>query len=124
MAFGIDDGTTIVPIESAWTGKNRAYFHSNSAYEQSIKQGNSVDNGAYKVEAWVKMSNVTPTTARMEVSNYGGSNLEYNIGNDGTWKYIVLDNVNVSNGYIDVGFYVNSPGNTTLLIDNVVLTKK
>ena len=124
IAWGVDDGTSIVPIESAWTGNNRAYIHSNSPYEQSIKQGNSVANGAYKVEAWVKMTNVTPIVGRMEVTNYGGSNLTYNINNDGMWKYIVLDDVNVTNGYIEVGFYVKSPGNTTLLIDNVILTKK
>ncbi len=124
LAFGVDAGTTIIPIESAYAGSMRAYFHSPTAYEQSVKQSNQVENGTYKVEAWVKMSNATPNIGRMEVTNYGGSDQYYNISTTGQWQYISLDNITVTSGTLDVGFYVNSPGNTTLLIDNVSVTKK
>lgn len=82
-----------------------------------------VNNANYKFEARVRLKNTTPTTARAEISNYGGTAQYYNISNDGVWKYISISNIFVTNGQVDVGFYVDSPGGTTLHIDDVRLTK-
>ncbi|WP_156926610.1 hypothetical protein [Cohnella panacarvi] len=46
------------------------------------------------------------------------------MANDGVWKYISIDNIFVTSGVVDVGFYVNSPGGTTLHIDDVRLTQQ
>lgn len=126
LAYGIDSGSTINPPESPWTGSNRVYMYYSSAYKQSIHQVVSVpvNNAYYKLEAWVRLKNTTPTIARAEISNYGGSDIYYNITNDGVWKYISISNIYVTNGQIDVGFYVDSPGGTTLHIDDVRLTKQ
>lgn len=126
LAYGIDSGSGINPPESPWTQEKRAYFYLGSAYQQSIHQVISVptNNANYKLEAWVRMKNTTPTTARAEITNYGGSALYYNITNDGVWKYISISNIYVTNGQVDVGFYADSPGGTTLHIDDVRLTKQ
>ncbi|MFD0670714.1 TIM-barrel domain-containing protein [Cohnella sp. GCM10027633] len=126
LAYGIDGGITMNPPETARTGSQRAYFYASGAYQQSIHQQVSVptNNANYKFEAWVRMKNTTPTTARAEISNHGGSAQYYNISNDGVWKYISISNIYVTSGVVDVGFYVNSPGGTTLQIDNVRLTKQ
>lgn len=78
----------------------------------------------YKFEAWVRYANTTATTARAEITNYGGSAQYYNINKDGVWKYISISNIAVTNGQIDVAFYVNSPGGTTLQVDDVRITKQ
>ncbi|MBC8059543.1 MAG: DUF5110 domain-containing protein [Clostridiaceae bacterium] len=124
LAYGIDSGSGSNPPTSAWTGSNRAYFWLGTTYQQSIHQVITVptNNANYKFEAWVKLDYTTPTTARAEISNYGGNAVYYNISKDGVWKYISINNIYVTNGQIDVGFYVNSPGGTTLHIDDVRIT--
>ncbi|MHA6481104.1 TIM-barrel domain-containing protein [Paenibacillus sp. strain BS8-2] len=126
LAFGIDSGIGINPPEPPWTGLQRAYFYASSAYQQSIHQTVSVptNNTNYKFEAWVRLSGTTPSIARAEISSHGGSAQYYNISNDGVWKYISIDNIYVTSGQIDVGFYVNSPGGTVLHIDDVRITKQ
>lgn len=64
------------------------------------------------------------TTARAEVDYYGGTRLDYNINHTGEWPYISIDNIYVTSGQINVGFYVDSPGGTVLHIDEVRVTKK
>ncbi|GAB2672098.1 TIM-barrel domain-containing protein [Paenibacillus thermoaerophilus] len=125
LAYGVDGGLTTNPPEAAQTGSNRAYFWASGAYQQSIHQVVSVpvNNANYRLEAWVRLKNATPTVARAEISGHGGSAIYANITNDGVWKLIRIDNIFVTSGQIDVGFYVNSPGGTTLHIDDVRLVK-
>lgn len=122
LAFGVDSGSGSNPPQSPWTGNYRAYMWDDQAYKQSIHQDRNVDNGTYRFEAMVKLSYTTPYTARAEISNYGGNQININLTNNGEWTYISYD-VTVTNGYIDVGFYVDSPGHTTLHIDDVRLSK-
>lgn len=125
LAFGMDSGSGTNPPESPWTQDKRAFFWLAGAYQQSVHQVVSVpvNNANYKFEARVRLKNATPTTARAEIANYGGTAQYYNISNDGVWKYISIGNIFVTNGQVDVGFYVDSPGGTTLHIDDVRLTK-
>lgn len=122
LAYGIDSGSGSNPPDSPWCGDKRAWFYFGSAYQQSIHQLSNVANGTYKIEAWVRYFGTDATTCRMEVGSYGGSTIYNNISKDGVWKYI-SSTASVTSGQVDVGFYVNSPGNTILLIDDVRLTK-
>lgn len=126
LAYGVDSGSGSNPPESPWSGDARAYFWLGSAYKQSIHQTISVpvNNANYKFEAWVRLKNTSPTTARAEIANYGGQTIYYDIPNDGVWKYVSIDNIYVTNGQINMGFYVDSPGGTTLHIDDVRLTRQ
>nr|WP_207789331.1 TIM-barrel domain-containing protein [Neobacillus terrae] len=126
VAYGIDSGSGGNPPESPWNGDKRAYFYLAGAYQESIHQVINVptNNAYYKFEAWVRLKNTTPTTARAEIQNFGGTTIYSNISNNGTWKYISVNNIYVTNGQIDIGFYVDSPGGTTLHIDDVRLTKQ
>lgn len=126
LAFGVDSGNGMNPPEAPWTGKNRAYFYAPGAYQQSIHQTVSVpaNNSNYKFEARVRLGGNGATTARAEVDYYGGTRLDYNINHTGEWTYISIDNIYVTSGQIDVGFYVDSPGGTVLHIDEVRVTKK
>lgn len=126
VAYGIDSGSGSNPPEPPWAGDKRAYFYLASAYQQSIHQVINVptNNANYRLDAWVRMKYTTPTTARAEITNYGGSAIYSNISNDGVWKHISISNIFVTNGQIDVGFYVDSPGGTVLHIDDVRITKQ
>lgn len=126
LAFGIDSGSTIHPPESPFHGNQRAYFYKETAYEQSIHQVVDVPqyNANYRLEARVLLKNASPTVARAEIDGYGGPALYANVSGTGEWTYVTIDNIYVTTGSVDVGFYVNSPGGTTMLIDDVRLVQQ
>ncbi|GKU76494.1 TIM-barrel domain-containing protein [Paenibacillus sp. L3-i20] len=126
LAYGIDSGSGTNPPSSAWTEDKRAYLYSAGAYKQSIHQviNVPVNNSNYEFEARVRMQYANPTTARAEISSYGGTLLTQNITNDGVWKYIKISNIYVTSGVIDVGFYIDSPGGTVLHVDDVRVRKQ
>lgn len=121
LAFGVDSGSGTNPPESPKEGDSRAYFYSENAYQQSIHQSVSIPNGSYQIRAWVRVSNVTPTIGRMEVTDYGGDAIYVNMpSSGGGWKLITAE-VSVTTGYLDIGFYCSSAGGTTIHIDGVEL---
>lgn len=124
LAYGIDSGSGTNPPESPRTGNRRAWFFDAAAYKQSIHQTISVpvNNADYTFEAWVRLKNTSPNVARAEITNYGGSAVYETISNNGSWNYIRVENIHVTNGQLDVGFYVDSPGGTTLHVDDVRIT--
>ncbi|RBW68313.1 hypothetical protein DS031_17485 [Bacillus taeanensis] len=115
-AYGVDSNDVN-------SGKNKLFFYSSSAYKQSLHQTiTGLDDGTYYVTAKVKRQGTRPTTARMEVTQHGGSDVYVNI--PGTSEYQnVSAKVTVTNGKIDVGFYVDSPGGTSLQVDDVKVTR-
>lgn len=121
-AFGIDKGTRMSPPETAREGDQRAYFHLNSAYQQSIHQSVGVSSGTYRVEFWARNIGATPQIARAEITPSGSSTIFTNISQSSEWKLYTIDNISASSN-ISVGFYVNSPGGTTVQIDGVRLIK-
>ena len=123
-AYGIDSGSGTNPPESPIAGDKRAYFYSSGAYEQSIHQNVAVPNGTYNVDAWVKVSNTAPTIGRLEIVDYGGDAIYQDMPQTGSgWHHVQISNVLVTNGTINVGFYVKSSGGTTVHIDAVRLLK-
>lgn len=124
-AYGIDSGSGTNPPESPVQGDKRAYFYSSGAYQQSIHQGINVPNGTYQVRAWVRVSNTTPSIGRMEVTGYGGNNIYVNMPASGSgWVLITANNITVTTGYLDIGFYCSSSGGTTVHIDGVELIQQ
>jgi len=123
QAYGIDSGSGSNPPESAIEGNNRAYFYNANAYKQSIHQKINLPNGKYRVTAWVKVSNSTPNTGRMEISEFGDSTKYVNMPSAGEgWKLIECE-FNITSGFVDIGFYFDAKGGTTVHIDDVSLTK-
>lgn len=106
------------------SGHYKLYFYNGTtAFLQSVHQTVSVPNGTYTVTASVKLqshSGTPPTTARMEVSGYGGSQLNVNIVTDASYQTI-SQTVTVTNGQADVGFYLDAAADTSLQIDDVSL---
>ncbi|WP_068605949.1 glycoside hydrolase family 76 protein [Paenibacillus swuensis] len=116
--YGIDSN-------DAHSGNYKLYFYDSAAYQQSIHQVKTgLANGSYTLKAWVKATayGAAPYTVRMEGRYYGGADVYANMTVDGVWRQYTM-NVSVSNGQLDIGFYVNSPGMTSMQIDDVTLTK-
>lgn len=122
LAYGIDKGIGLNPPEAAREGEQRAYFYLAAPYQQSIHQVNSVTEGTYQLEFWAKCFNTAPTVARAEIQNGDGTTTYVNLEQTTEWRHYSVQNL-VLNGNVDVGFYVNSPGGTTLQIDGVKLIK-
>lgn len=114
--FGVDSN-------DVHSGTYKLYFWDTAPYKQSMHQiKTGLSNGTYKVGAWVKVIayGSNPTTARMEVLSFGGQDVYVNASVDSTWRYFETT-VNVTNGQIDIGFYIDCPGSTSMQIDDVTL---
>lgn len=124
-AFGIDSGSGSNPPDSPYDGDKRAYFYSAGNYQQSIHQEVSLKNGTYTLEAWARVQYAAPTTCRMEVSNHGGSAIYTNLPSSGSgWQKVIVKNISVSSGQMDVGFYCDSNGGTVVHLDGIKLYKQ
>lgn len=107
------------------SGCRKLYFWNGSAYKQSVHQVKTgLANGSYTLKVWVKATNFgSPAiTCRMEATNYGGTDTYTNMTVDGVWRQYSCT-VNITNGQLDIGFYVDSPGSTSMQIDDVQLYK-
>ncbi|UJF35002.1 carbohydrate-binding protein [Paenibacillus hexagrammi] len=108
-----------------YKGTYKLYLWDTKAYKQSVHQVVSgLDNGYYTVSAWVKETvyGQTPTIVRMEVADYGGNPVYQPISPSSSYRQ-VQSKVHVTNGQLNIGFYVNSPGLTSLQIDNVKIER-
>lgn len=122
-----DNAAIGVNSDDAYAGSYKCYFYSGSAYKQSIHQ--TVDNladGTYQVSAYVKVQYAQPTICRMELAQYDKAN-----GDDAQYTDLPVKEgyqlykgtVQVTSGKLDIGFYCDSPGGTSVQIDNVTLQK-
>ncbi|MEX2462501.1 MAG: carbohydrate binding domain-containing protein [Paenibacillaceae bacterium] len=114
-AYGVDS-------PDAYSGTNKLYFYSASAYQEAINQTVAgLPNGTYNISAWVKLNApTTPTTAQLEVSGYGSSQVNVAIPNNNTWTQIKTT-VSVTSGQATVKFNLNAPANTSLQMDDVAI---
>ncbi|CUK81503.1 conserved hypothetical protein [Listeria monocytogenes] len=121
-AYGVDSGSGVNPPESPAFGKQSAYFYLPGAYKQTLAQQIAVpvNNANYDVEAWVKVSKDDAAKAQMTVNNYdssGGKTID--LVADDVWHYVTIKDVKVTTGNINTSFQMDSPGGTSIHIDNV-----
>jgi len=111
LAYGIDSGSGTNKPESPVEGDKRAYFYHAAAYEQSIHQGLNVENGSYRVEAFVKVLNTSPGVGRMEITNYGGNAVYVDMPKAGSgWHKIPRMNITTLPGNVWLTKQVVSAG--------------
>jgi len=82
-------------------------------------------NGTYQAKAWVKSGG---TQSQLQVKNYGGNQRNLTIPATGDvnsqWKLVTIDNITVSNGQCELGFYSNAAAGQWLYFDDVELVKQ
>lgn len=121
-AYGVDSGSGVNPPESPAFGSQSAYFYLPGAYEQTLAQQIAVptNNATYDVEAWVKVSENEAAKAQMTVNNYDSSDGQtIDLVADNVWHYVSIKDVKVTTGNINTSFQMDSPGGTSIHIDNV-----
>ncbi|HEX3043716.1 MAG TPA: TIM-barrel domain-containing protein [Bacillota bacterium] len=113
------------------TRDKKCEFYNSNAFEQSIHQVCTGDNGDYQLTACVRLRKektgaAEPKVAQVEIDKYDGAPISLDLiplmGKG--WTYITIDNIKVTAGKVDVGFYLNSPGETKLSFDDVKLIRK
>jgi hypothetical protein len=115
--FGVDGN-------DRYEGQKKLYFWSDTAYKQSVHQViSNLKNGWYTLRCMVKLTahGSKPRTARIELQSTGSPDLFYDLQPNGQWVNHTL-RVYVKSGQIDIGFYVDSPGATSMQIDDVQLS--
>lgn len=105
-------------------GYSRTYrlTHSKStAYQASTFQSFSgIDNGTYMLTAWVQ-SGGGQITCEMYAKNFGASELDAALPITSGWTQITINNIHVTNGNIEVGFWSDANAGNWCSMDNVHL---
>ncbi|GGI43638.1 hypothetical protein GCM10008018_03120 [Paenibacillus marchantiophytorum] len=107
------------------SGNFKLYFWDAKAYKMSVHQKlSALPSGTYTISAWVKETvyGKTPSTVRMELAGYGGKAV-YNSILPSSGYQLIQSTVKVINGSLDIGFYIDSPGLTSLQIDDVSIVR-
>lgn len=118
-SYGVDQN-------DVYDGNYKLYFWSESAYKQSIHQiKTDLDNGTYTLKAWVKATayGQEPNVCRMEALDNGNTDQYIDVNVDGEWRQYECT-FEVTNGQVDIGFYCDSLGKTSMQIDKVELWKE
>lgn len=101
-----------------------ALAHSGSSpYITTTYQNIVLPNDTFRLTVWVKSSG-GQNNAKIYVKNYGGDELTYSINNSiNNWTQIIISNIIVTNGSIQVGVYSDANGGNRLNVDdfNLVL---
>ncbi|MEL0456509.1 family 43 glycosylhydrolase [Flavobacteriaceae bacterium SZ-1-7] len=80
-------------------------------------------DGLYKLSAKIKNTNGFKNLNIYAESS--GNNKYTNINKENSsWKLIEIDNIQVSNEKVEIGFYIEGNANALLLVDDVTFTKK
>jgi alpha-glucosidase len=119
-AYGVDS-------YDAFSGSDKLYFYAKTSFRQSVHQLlTGLTDGTYNVSAYVKETvyGAVPTTVRMELKADGDRPDYFDIKPTGGEYKVVTGTTTSRSGKLDIGFYVDSPGRTSLQIDNVAITRR
>lgn len=116
-AYGVDSN-------DVRSGYYKLWFWRAEPYQQSVhKVLNGLDNGSYRVNAWIKQSSENPSVARMELSGHGGASVYVNTSPGNQYTQYTA-NITVTTGMLDIGFYINDAiGGANMQIDDVELIR-
>ncbi|GAA0135084.1 hypothetical protein YSY43_19240 [Paenibacillus sp. YSY-4.3] len=88
-------------------------------YIQSTYRTLEVPNGKYKVQVWARTGG-GQNKFQLEVKNYGGESLARDMrkADGGSWTPFFLDNIQVTNGQLEIGVYSDAKGSNWAAIDD------
>lgn len=125
VASGLNPEADFTEVDGslvAHTGALRLVHWRTYAYQVTTSQTvTGLTNGTYTLKAYVQSSG-GQSTAQMQVSNFGGTQLNANISASGSYTQIVIPNIQVTNGQATIGFNSNAAANQWILVDDVEFT--
>ncbi len=97
--------------------------YNNSNYEVfTYRTISNLSNGNYTLKAKAARSS-TIDYSGMEAANYGGTKKTVAVPNNTNWQNIQINNINVTNGSCQIGFYTDGQAQSWAIFDSVVLIK-
>jgi len=117
---------TAVKTESSYVfdGSQKLTFWHPSSYSASIYQTfNGLENGTYSLSVWA-MTGGGQNALQLYAKHYGGPEKNTTIGtSDVNWNRFTIDNIQVTNGYLEIGIYTDANANNWVNLDKVILRK-
>ncbi|WP_339299460.1 glycosyl hydrolase 53 family protein [Paenibacillus sp. FSL K6-2441] len=106
------------------TGSYKLTHWLDTAYEASTYQNiTGLSNGTYTLSAWV-LNSGGQDTVQLYAKNYGGSerNVDLPVSPE-KWVKVKIENIQVTNGRIEIGVYSKANANNWMNLDHVKLYK-
>jgi hypothetical protein len=99
------------------------HWSRNPYYVTTYKYLTGLSNGLYTARAWVKGYG---GQRQMYVKNFGAGQLTADLPTSDAYTEVVINNINVTNGTAEIGFFSNDPsGNSSFLfVDDVMFYKQ
>ncbi|WP_438864046.1 LamG-like jellyroll fold domain-containing protein [Neptunicella sp.] len=118
------DASFVQQSEFSHSGQYQLVQQSSSGHYVSSKQlVSGLTNGTYRLEAWVKR-NGDFDLARLRVLDHGSSEINLNIEQDNNWHKLVLDNIPVTSGQLQVVLTSKTTqGGASVKLDDVLLKR-
>jgi hypothetical protein len=106
-------------------GAGHLKLSSDSPYKVYVHQVvNGIQNGTYSLKAWVKSSGDFQSL-QMKAANYGGNErIHSHTEANSEWQQITIDNLQVQNNQVEVGFIADGNAGSWANIDDVQLVAK
>jgi hypothetical protein len=106
-------------------GRYKLTHWASGAYQQITAQKVNVPNGLYKASVWAR-SGGGQKALKLYVKDYGGAELSGEIGTSPVTEYrkYTIDNIQVTNGQIEVGIWNDANANNWAAFDDFELEKK
>lgn len=107
---------------SPHSGTSHLTHRSTTAYGgTTFQQLNGLSNGLYTLKAWVRGTG----GQTMYVKDFGGAQREAKLPASDAYTQVVISDVNVTNGYAEIGFWSDGPGSSVWLnVDDVSFYKQ
>ena len=102
------------------TGNWCAQQWSDSAYKATLTQDVKLPNGKYTMKAWVK-STGGQNSAMIYVRGAGNDKIVNVNKKMNNWTEVTIDNINVTNGTVQVGIYSDANAGNWLMADDFTL---
>ncbi|PTL77347.1 chitinase [Vitiosangium sp. GDMCC 1.1324] len=113
-----------VDTDSPYTGSYKLTHWASAAYQQVTGQTLNVANGTYRASVWVR-SGGGQSALRLYAKNYGAAEVTAEIGSGAVsgWTQYTINNIPVTNGFIEVGVYSNAQAGNWAAFDQFELVK-
>src|SRR5690625_619441 len=112
------------PIKVEMPGYNSEFklsHWSNIDYEvSSYQQLDSLENGFYTLSAWI-LNSGGQKNATMYAKKQDGTEWNVNLSTENEWTKVTIHNIEVTNGFLEVGFWSNAYAYNWINVDNVQL---
>jgi beta-glucosidase-like glycosyl hydrolase len=122
-----NNGTNAEKVDTdlPYSGSYKLSFWAPSPYQQLASQSRALPNGVYKFTAWVR-SGGGQNSLHLFAKNYGGTEMTTDVrsASADTWRQYTIDNIQVTNGQIEVGIWSDANANNWAVFDNFELVKK